>query len=98
MARILVLKQTPESEAADMTRRALAPQSVFALACELQRAAFPDDRSYDGPFNPAPLYVTQAFTMWENVTARSCIADLIGALGQYNPRTAACCPDNRSKQ
>lgn len=78
----IIYTQTPEQVAANMTRQVLAPPSVIALACELQRVAFYGEREYDEPFAPAPLYVQQAFAMWENVKVRSVIARMIEELGK----------------
>ncbi|WP_085044310.1 hypothetical protein [Ensifer aridi] len=76
----IVLQLTPEAEARDMTMRTLAPARVIELARELQRAAFHGERTYADDFEPAPLYLQQAFVMWENDAVRSAVANAIGAL------------------
>lgn len=76
----IIARMTPEHEAQDIMMRAVCPPSVTALACELQRAAFHGERDLSEPFKPAPLYLRQAFVLWEHTEVREAVIVALGDL------------------
>lgn len=53
---------------------------VMTLACDLQRAAFPGDKKYDGEFQPAPVYAIQAVSIASDESLRIRIEEALGWL------------------
>ena len=76
----VIARMTPEHEALDMTMRATAPESVIEVARQLQRAAFQDEKLFADGFDPAPLYLRQAFVLWTNLARRGAVVRAIGDL------------------
>ncbi|NTI22401.1 hypothetical protein G6M87_11080 [Rhizobium rhizogenes] len=75
---MIKLEMTPEHQARDMMMRATMSKPVRKLAMELQRIAFHNEREYPEEFEPAPLYVEQAFNIWQS---KALFAALIAAMG-----------------
>ena len=77
--KVIAARLTPERDAYTRTVRTLAPAHVVELGRELQRLAFPEKDLGEG-FEPAPVYIGQAWELHRDVNARGRFIQILALL------------------